>query len=209
MMITLKRIAGETIVASEGHLISIVVENKANLRGADLWGANLWGADLWGADLRGADLCGANLWGANLCEADLRGANLCEANLRRANLCEANLRGADLWGANLRGANLRRANLCGTGLGNPTGILEAQWGSLSNNTTVALMRLDASAHPDGNQAFQAWADGGACPYTNCRFSRVANFTESRELWSPGAPPTIMEAVKMILDEKCPGWDKEN
>ena len=32
---------------------------------ADLRGANLWGANLWRADLRGA-----NLWGANLCEAN-------------------------------------------------------------------------------------------------------------------------------------------
>ena len=63
--------------------------------------ANLRGADLWGADLRGANLRGANLW-----DADLRGANLRDADLR-----DADLRGANLWGADLRGANLRGANL--------------------------------------------------------------------------------------------------
>lgn len=34
---------------------------RANLRGADLWGANLREADLRGANLRGADLRGADL----------------------------------------------------------------------------------------------------------------------------------------------------
>jgi uncharacterized protein YjbI with pentapeptide repeats len=38
--------------------------------------ADLRGADLWGANLRGADLRGADLWGANLQEADLRGADV-------------------------------------------------------------------------------------------------------------------------------------
>ena len=68
---------------------------------ADLRGANLYGAILRGADLHGANLRGANLYGAILRGANLRGANLYEANLRGANL-----RGADLCGANLRGANL-------------------------------------------------------------------------------------------------------
>jgi len=38
---------------------------KANLRGANLWGADLWDANLRGANLEGADLWGANLEGAN------------------------------------------------------------------------------------------------------------------------------------------------
>ena len=63
--------------------------NRANLRGADLYGANLRGANL-----RGANLYGANLRGADLYGADLRGADLYGADLRGANL-----RGADLYGA--------------------------------------------------------------------------------------------------------------
>ena len=73
----------------KGLAVLWAIENRANLRGADLYGANLRGADLRGADLYGADLRGANLYGADLRRADLRGANL---------------RGADLRGANLRGA---------------------------------------------------------------------------------------------------------
>ena len=46
-----------------------------------------------------ADLRGADLYGANLSDADLR-----DADLRGANLRDADLRGADLYGANLRGA---------------------------------------------------------------------------------------------------------
>ena len=55
-----------------------------------------------------ANLRGANLWGANLERANLEGANLWCANLEGANLERANL-----WCANLRGANLRGANLEG------------------------------------------------------------------------------------------------
>ena len=84
---------------------------KANLRGANLWGADLQGANLWGADLQDANLRDADLWDANLRGADLRGANLRGANLRGADLRDANLRGADLRDANLRDANLRDANL--------------------------------------------------------------------------------------------------
>jgi len=93
----------------------------ANLRGADLYGANLYGADLYGADLfranlYGADLSRANLHGANLYGADLHGANLSGADLREANLSGAGLYGADLSGADLREANLRGANLYGANL---------------------------------------------------------------------------------------------
>ena len=56
--------------------VEFAVEQKANLRGADLCGANLRGADLYGAVLRGADLRGANLRGANLYAADLCGAKI-------------------------------------------------------------------------------------------------------------------------------------
>ena len=84
---------------------------KANLRGANLWGADLQGANLWGADLQDANLRDANLWGADLQDANLRDADLQDANLRDADLRDANLRGADLRGANLRGANLRGADL--------------------------------------------------------------------------------------------------
>ena len=93
----------------------------ANLRGADLREANLRGADLYGADLRGAnlygaDLRGANLYGANLYGADLRGANLYGADLYGADLREANLYGANLRGADLSWANLRGADLSGANL---------------------------------------------------------------------------------------------
>jgi len=87
-------------IIAEGETVKqIAMDNKTNLRGANLRGANLRGADLYGANLRGADLRGADLYGANLRGADLRGANLRGADLRGANL-----RGADLYGANLRGA---------------------------------------------------------------------------------------------------------
>ena len=53
------------------------------------------------ADLRGANLYGADLRGANLHEADLHEANLHGVDLRRANLHGADLHEADLHGADL------------------------------------------------------------------------------------------------------------
>ena len=86
--------------------IEKAVAEKANLRGANLYGADLVGANLYGADLVGADLRGANLYGADLVGANLYGADLRGADLVGADLYGANLRGADLYGANLRGADL-------------------------------------------------------------------------------------------------------
>lgn len=137
---------------------------------------------------------GANLRGVNLQGADLRGADL-----RWADLQGADLLGADLLGADLQGADLQRAHLPSPGC-----VLLANWGHLTGASTLALMRLDASAHPCPSM-FDKWKDTGVCPYANCNVQRVANFKENRELWSPGPPPTIWEAMCMVLDEKCPGW----
>ena len=120
----------------------------------------------------------------------------------------AYLSDADLSCANLRRANLRYANLSGANLPPPTMLLLANWGTLSDRATLALMRLDCAAHPVGKLAFDQWKDGGMCPYTGCRFERAAQFTERRCLWSYGRPPSIWTCCKMVLDEKCPGWDKE-
>ena len=91
------------ILASHKEWMKGTGGERANLRGANLYGANLRDADLRDADLRDANLRGADLRDANLCGADLRDANLCGANLRGADLRDANLYGADLCGADLRG----------------------------------------------------------------------------------------------------------
>ena len=98
MEIQIKNYAtGNIIIGGDYENIKkAVVQNKTNLRDANLRGANLRDADLYGANLcdanlRDADLRDADLSGANLSGADLRGANLCDANLRGANLCYANL----------------------------------------------------------------------------------------------------------------------
>ena len=111
-------------------------------------------------------------------------ADLCDANLCDANLC---------------GADLRGANLCGADLPSPSIVLLANWGKCCPETTAALMRLDASAHPIP-EMFDAWASGGKCPYGNTKFQRVAVFREDKDLWSPGPPPTIWDAMVMVLDE---------
>ena len=126
------------------------------------------------------------------------------AHLSGADLSWADLSGVGLYKADLTRADLTGAKLSGTKF-NPTQILLAEWGELSDETTLALMRLNASAHPHPEK-FDEWAKGGRCPYSNERVQRIANFIEKIELWSPGPPPTIWEAVKMVLNEKCPGWN---
>ena len=146
------------------------------------------------ANLYRANLYRANLYRANLEEANLKGANLEEANLEEANLEEANL-----YRANLKGANLRSVKLPSPGI-----VLLASWGALSSETTLALMRLDAHNHPDGQAAFDRWAteELHPCPYTGCHVQRVANFNENYSLWSWGPAPTLYEAMMMVLKEKC-------
>ena len=172
---------------------------EADLRGADLWEANLREADLWGADLRGANLRGADLWGADLRGADLWGADLREANLWEADLWGANLREADLRGANLWGANLWGADLRGANLPTPPMLLLCDWGEVSPELTTELMRYDASNYPDPSK-FQAWADGGHCPYSK-GFQRAANFREKRELWNEGKAKSALELVLKLFGEK--------
>ncbi len=92
------------------------VEEKTDLRSANLEEANLGGANLSYANLEEANLKGANLKGANLSDANLKYANLGGANLSYANLSYANLRSANLSGAELKYANLSGANLKGVDL---------------------------------------------------------------------------------------------
>jgi uncharacterized protein YjbI with pentapeptide repeats len=104
-MSELKRIDG-TLIATGRDLLSVIYENLADLRGANLGEANLRGANLGLANLLGADLRGANLLGADLRGADLRGADLGWADLRGADLGWADLGWADLGWAELRGADI-------------------------------------------------------------------------------------------------------
>jgi len=128
---------------------------------------------------------------------DLGGANLRGANLRGANLGGANLRGANLGDANLRGAYLR-----GELRVPPPMVLLARWGDVSDGLCRDLMRYDAANHPDGNAAFQRWADGGGCPYSSTEWLRAANFDERRECWKPGKAPSALELCTRLIAEKC-------
>jgi len=184
----------------------------ADLEGADLSDANLEGADLMGADLEGADLRGDNLTSANLHGANLTGAILCGADLSDADLEGANLMGADLEGADLSDADLRDANLynailrgadlTGTKLPSPPQILGANWGEVTPELAVELVRYDASLCPDGERLFEEWAKGGPCPFEEQPFERAANFKERKELWSPGPAKNALELVSLLLETYC-------
>jgi len=155
---------------------------------------------------------GADLSGANLIDADLRGADLSCADLIYANLRCADLRGADLSCADLRGANLScaylfGADLCSAFLPSPTMMLIANWGKVSNNLTVDLMRYDASCHPDPT-AFDRWAasDDGPCPYNDVKIQRACYFDEQRILWSPGPSKRPYDLMVAVIRECCKDSD---
>ena len=75
---------GKVLFSAGGETLSDVVQQavqeRAYLRGANLYGSELRSADLRSADLSGADLRSADLSGANLRSADLSGADLSGAD---------------------------------------------------------------------------------------------------------------------------------
>ena len=115
-----------------------------------------------------------------------------EAPLQGVDLWLANLQGANLWGADLRGVDLTDENVAA--------LLLCSWNVLSSDLTTELMRLDAANHPDPSR-FDAWAQGGACPYQGLPVKRVAQFQESRKLWSPGPARPAKELLLRIFEEK--------
>jgi Pentapeptide repeats (8 copies) len=222
-VVEIKSWVADSVIAAgeEGETLADLVARKvaegANLEGANLEGANLEGAYLVGANLVGANLVGANLVGANLegaylVGAYLVGANLVGAYLEGANLRGANLRGANLVGANLVGANLVGAypvgaNLVGAYLPSPTAVLLATWGDLSPQLVADLMLFDSTCHPDPS-AFDRWAAGGKCPYSDVHVERGAHFSEDRKLWGKGVPCRPYDLMARVLAEKCPNWTAE-
>ena len=145
---------------------------------------NLQDADLRSADLRSTDLRSADLRYANLQSANLQSANLQSTDLRYANLQDADLRSADLRYADLQSA---------------PALLTAQWGEISDKLCQELMRYDAANHPNP-ELFDTWANNGACPMVK-GWQRAANFTEKRELWSPGPSKPAIELVLLLFAEK--------
>jgi len=157
------------------------------------------GANLRKAVLRGVNLCWADLRKVDLREVDLREADLREADLRRVNLCRADLRDSSFIGADLRGAYMHDADLRGAGY-SVVQIMMASWGELSDDLTVELMRLDASALPNGEALMNDWTNGGSCPLRMGGKDRVVLFKEKKRLWSPGPAKPLWELWEMIAKE---------
>ena len=88
--------------------------SEQNLNRANLSEVNLRDANLAGTDLRDAKLTFSSLCGADLQSADLMGADLSNANLANANLSQADLRRANLFAAQAVGTNFQQAILTGT-----------------------------------------------------------------------------------------------
>lgn len=215
-----------------GRLLELAAKIGCNLHSADLTGAylehvNISSAALECSRLVSANLSGANLIWSDLCYANIKNAYLFDANLQRTTLMNANLCSVNLVNANLHGAWLRDANLAGANLANanltfcfltganlkdanlpsPTTVLLADWERLSYDLTADLMVWDSLNHPDPT-AFDRWANGGSCPYSETKVQRAANFRESQELWGKGKVCSPYELMQRVLAEKCPPWTRE-
>jgi hypothetical protein len=200
------RYTGALLYEAEAEGLSDAVVRAVANR-ADLRSANLRSADLRSANLRSADLSFADLRSANLRFADLRSADLRFADLRSADLSFADLRSADLSFADLSFADLRSADLSSANLTSPTAVLLAMWGDLSQQLCADLMLFDADNHPD-KTAFDHWAAGGSCPYSDVHVQRAANFSERKELWGKGQPCRPYDLMTRVLAECCPDWSDE-
>lgn len=100
-------------------------------------------------------------------------------------------------GANLSWANLLRANQLV-----PPMVLLANWGDVSDDLCADLMNYDAANHPNGKEAFAAWAAGGACPYSGCRVARSANFAERKSCYQPERPlQSALQLMDRLIAEK--------
>jgi len=202
----IRRIDGTLIGTCDVPTISlalqIAMKNGTDLHCADLSGANLSRvklpirSNLSGADLSDADLSGAQLCFANFSGAKLAGTCLCKANLSGANFRKACLAGACLYGADLSmaycfeanfsrsylsGAHLYKMDLSGADLSDARydvpQMLKADWGDVEPEICAHLMRLNASAVPNGFSMMDNWAAGGvSLP------ARIAVFQERREHW---------------------------
>jgi len=166
----------------------------ANLRNANLSYANLRNADLTYANLSYADLRNANLRNANLSYANLRNANLSYADLSYANLSYANLRNADLSYADLSYANLRNANLRNADLSyadlsyarySLITVFQINFGKLSEELTLELMRHDCECLKNGKKLFEKWSKENICPFSES--ARSFYFREDKKLWKYGKP----------------------
>jgi len=177
----------------------------SNLSGSNLSGSNLRGSNLRGSDLSESDLSESNLRWSDLSGSNLRGSDLSESDLRGSDLSWSNLSGSNLRWSDLSGSNLRGSNLRGSNLPSPGMILLAQWGEVSDSLCIELMRYDAANHPDPS-SFDRWAETGSCPYEDCPVQRSVNFTQRRNLWSPGPGRPAYELMVQLIREKCADSD---
>lgn len=122
----------------------------------------------------------------------------------KESVAEAVKLGANLSGAYLSHVNLYGANLYGARY-DVAQVLKADWGKVSPELCAYLMRLDASALPNGNKLMENWANGGDCPlFKTNGVGRVAIFQENRDDWklAKTLPPiTLWELWTKLAAEK--------
>ena len=138
---------------------------------------------------------------------ELKIKELCEKNeasLYGALLDGASLYGASLDGASLDGASLNRASLDGASLdGAVYSILsllcQVNWGALSDDLTLELMRHDAELC--GEEKMNLWANGGNCPFSG-NLIRGFYFREKKDIWKPGKPKLRgLKLFRALCEEK--------
>jgi hypothetical protein len=112
-----------------------------------------------------------------------------------------------------KGTVFRNCNFFRSYLPNPLVVLQASWGSVSDELCIELMKFDAQNHPFP-QAFDIWKKDGDCPYSvfanknkarSISIERAVNFKENKELWNHGLliqkVKSPLELMLMLFEEK--------
>lgn len=134
----------------------------------------------------------------NLDGAFLNGVSLNKASLNKASLDEASLIGASLDEASLNGSSLDKASLINAKYQITNLLYSINWGELSDELTLELMRHDAEII--GIDKMNEWSDGGKCPYDN--MYRDFKFAIKEKLWKAGKPKLRgLKLFKALCKEK--------
>lgn len=176
---TLNDINGETISTIKGKTLTEAIEKMGKAKMYDvrysLYKVNLSKCRLTGLRLSHVYLDCANLSHTILSNATLISCHMLHANLRGSKLIHANLSNSILDYANLTDAMYQVSAL----------LHQIDWGALSEQLTLELMRRDARIV--GNTAMKRWVSTEDCPFEHNHMVRDFMFDENPNLWKPGSP----------------------
>lgn len=170
-----------------------------------------------GKDLLKADLHRSNFLNFKISDMSFSGSNIRRSNWKYAKFTNCKFRQCDFYETDFTGTEFRNCSFYGSDLNgvhfngtvmdgssiihalySVSSILKCNWGNLSPELTLELMRHDAEFV--GTKAMARWVKTGDCPYRDCE--RDFYFTEKKSLWRKGKPKLRgVELFNALCEEK--------